>query len=153
VEREVEMTCPHCGEEVAADALVCRECGSDRDTGWAPHADNYGLLPSEAGKPKRSFTWVVAAAVALLAFVAFVVGGGIALSVVVAAGALALGGARFIAHRPAPRADTMRELVTRARGDAALASRLLEAELARRPEMTRAQAARLAVARLDRDRR
>ena len=26
--------CPHCGADVAVGARVCRECGSDADTGW-----------------------------------------------------------------------------------------------------------------------
>ncbi len=26
--------CPHCGAEVRVGAAVCRECGSDADTGW-----------------------------------------------------------------------------------------------------------------------
>lgn len=26
--------CPHCGADVAVGAVVCRECGSDADTGW-----------------------------------------------------------------------------------------------------------------------
>jgi hypothetical protein len=28
--------CPHCGADVAVGAKVCRECGSDADTGWQP---------------------------------------------------------------------------------------------------------------------
>jgi hypothetical protein len=26
--------CPHCGEPVPADAISCRHCGSDAETGW-----------------------------------------------------------------------------------------------------------------------
>lgn len=28
------FACPHCGADVAVGAKVCRECGSDADTGW-----------------------------------------------------------------------------------------------------------------------
>ncbi|MBL8736853.1 MAG: hypothetical protein JNL12_10530 [Planctomycetes bacterium] len=28
------FVCPHCGADVAVSAKVCRECGSDADTGW-----------------------------------------------------------------------------------------------------------------------
>lgn len=28
------FVCPHCGADVGVTAAVCRECGSDADTGW-----------------------------------------------------------------------------------------------------------------------
>jgi len=28
------FVCPHCGADVVVTAKVCRECGSDADTGW-----------------------------------------------------------------------------------------------------------------------
>lgn len=28
------FVCPHCGADVVVGAKVCRECGSDADTGW-----------------------------------------------------------------------------------------------------------------------
>jgi hypothetical protein len=33
--RPRSFTCPVCGSAVAAGALVCRECGSDENTGWS----------------------------------------------------------------------------------------------------------------------
>ena len=30
--------CPHCGAPVAVDAISCRECGSDAETGWSDEA-------------------------------------------------------------------------------------------------------------------
>ena len=40
------FVCPNCGADVRGDALACRECGSDENTGWAPDADKW-----EAGIP------------------------------------------------------------------------------------------------------
>ncbi len=31
--------CPVCGEEVPRDALACRECGADHNSGWRTDAD------------------------------------------------------------------------------------------------------------------
>ena len=28
------IPCPHCGEPPPRDAIACRECGSDAETGW-----------------------------------------------------------------------------------------------------------------------
>ncbi len=36
------FVCPHCGAEVSARARVCRECGSDAETGWSEDADKWG---------------------------------------------------------------------------------------------------------------
>jgi uncharacterized membrane protein YvbJ len=30
-------TCPHCGADIKANAIVCPECGSDDQTGWSSH--------------------------------------------------------------------------------------------------------------------
>lgn len=32
------FTCPHCGADVPLGAAVCRECGSDAETGWSENA-------------------------------------------------------------------------------------------------------------------
>jgi len=29
------VCCPHCGGEIASDAVSCRHCGSDSRTGWS----------------------------------------------------------------------------------------------------------------------
>lgn len=33
------MTCPHCGAELKPDATFCRQCGSDKNTGWKDGAE------------------------------------------------------------------------------------------------------------------
>ena len=33
------FNCPHCGELVEIGVLVCRECGSDSETGWSESPD------------------------------------------------------------------------------------------------------------------
>ncbi len=41
-------TCPNCGADLPANAKVCRECGSDEETGWSEQARSDGLgLPDE----------------------------------------------------------------------------------------------------------
>jgi len=153
-------TCANCGSELREGARACRECGSDDETGWAQHATHYGALPSDSDPvaddaPRRSWRWLVATVVMLVAFVAAYVGGGaIAMAIPVAAGALGLVVARLLGRRSSLRpAAGMRELMIRASGDAALASRLVDAELARRPDVSRDEAIRLAIAHLDHDRR
>ena len=36
--REI-FECPHCGADVFVGAKVCKECGSDADTGWQSEED------------------------------------------------------------------------------------------------------------------
>jgi len=39
-EREY-FDCPHCGARVEVGATVCRECGSDAETGWSEAANEW----------------------------------------------------------------------------------------------------------------
>ena len=42
------VICPHCGESIRRDALSCRHCGSDDNTGWSYATDYDGVdLPEE----------------------------------------------------------------------------------------------------------
>ena len=36
------FVCPHCGADVPVGARVCRECGSDDETGWSDDAEVWG---------------------------------------------------------------------------------------------------------------
>ncbi|MGR3219736.1 MAG: zinc-ribbon domain-containing protein [Candidatus Anammoxibacter sp.] len=53
------FVCPNCGAELALNALACRECGSDENTGWSDETMYDGLdLPSDfddADQPSKSF--------------------------------------------------------------------------------------------------
>lgn len=77
--------CPHCGADLAPNAKVCPECGSDEQTGWSEAAKEDALgIPDESfnynefvqrefeGKDvgSRSFHWVwwLVAVVLLAAF-------------------------------------------------------------------------------------
>lgn len=75
--------CPHCGAEVPARARVCRECGSDADTGWLDDGEiEYrgvdlpdGWGPEHDGqKPARRYArWrTIAALVTVAAMLAWV---------------------------------------------------------------------------------
>jgi predicted ATP-dependent serine protease len=79
------FVCPHCGAEVAVTAKVCRECGSDADTGWQSTEEvEYQSLDlpqgyradeaheSNALPPSRPSKWFVF--VVLLMLVLFVLG-------------------------------------------------------------------------------
>jgi hypothetical protein len=45
-----DFVCPHCGTIVPADSPSCPECGSDRETGWAPDAHLSDWLPPKQGE-------------------------------------------------------------------------------------------------------
>ena len=66
--------CPHCGADVAVGKRVCRECGSDADTGWQDDAeidyqsvdipDGYGPDDDSTQLSSRSRPlWIVVAAI------------------------------------------------------------------------------------------
>ncbi len=43
--------CPHCGEELAPDAVACLACGSDASTGWQEDAESSSVeLPDPYGE-------------------------------------------------------------------------------------------------------
>lgn len=79
------FVCGHCGADVAVTAKVCRECGSDADTGWQSTEEvEYQSLDlpqgyrddaaheSNALPPSRPSKWFVF--VVLLMLVLFVLG-------------------------------------------------------------------------------
>lgn len=70
------FACPHCGAEVKQGAKVCRECGSDADTGWQSEEEiDYQSLdlpqgwsedpehPAATPSPKRGLWFTVVAVV------------------------------------------------------------------------------------------
>lgn len=86
-DNSVTMICPHCGNEIKADATFCRHCGSDRNTGWKEGAefsdeelpDYEEILENEFGddpnspyhkKKKANPITIVAAIIVALAFIA-----------------------------------------------------------------------------------
>ena len=44
------VLCPHCGEKIAREALACRHCGSDDNTGWSDSTYMDGLDLPESGE-------------------------------------------------------------------------------------------------------
>lgn len=75
--------CPHCGAELPDGAISCKECGSDKDTGWAEGAEYANLelpdydeiLENEFGPRKKSpskiFTAIIAGILVLVLAVVF----------------------------------------------------------------------------------
>lgn len=69
------FSCPHCGARVRRDAVSCRECGSDAETGWSGEEpwdadggyaedDDFDYdeyvgreFPDDAGSPPRRTPW------------------------------------------------------------------------------------------------
>ncbi|MDX1952531.1 MAG: zinc-ribbon domain-containing protein [Verrucomicrobiota bacterium] len=82
--------CPNCGEEVPPRAKACPGCGSDETTGWSEraHAENLGI-PDDSfdyneyikrefegeTRSRRNRVWVVVAAILLVVFLYFTIGG------------------------------------------------------------------------------
>ena len=157
IEGDSPVTCPHCGSEVPDGAAFCKECGSDADTGWARHADHYGLVSEDSIEPPRSAGRVAKVAVALVvvaALAAFFVGGGTTLFVALGVCAIAFIAVQLWRRNPiVRRSSALRELLALTRGDPGLAERLIAFERERRPGLTREQAIQSASARLEQDRR
>jgi hypothetical protein len=149
------MICPNCGAEVPPCARACRECGSDERTGWS--RDGGDLLPSEPASPRspsRAWGRIGVAAITLGAFVTcWILGGALALAAGVIVAAALFGVSRLRVSAPMRERELQRRLASRARGDADLPRRLVEAEMRRRPGITRLQALELALSRLEHDRR
>lgn len=61
-------TCPHCGAPLSPRAVACRECGSDRETGWNPDADYLSVdLPEEPLESGRGPAWRTVAVLCVIA--------------------------------------------------------------------------------------
>ena len=58
--------CPNCGEPVADNAVACRECGSDADTGWREDPDYYSIELPEDSPPRSGPPWTVTLTIVLL---------------------------------------------------------------------------------------
>ena len=69
--------CPNCGEPLPQNAVACRACGSDAETGWRDDVDYYSIeIPEEDDDEVRASLsrrpgWPVKVAVALLVIVVF----------------------------------------------------------------------------------
>jgi hypothetical protein len=50
------FVCPNCGAEVSLKAKVCRECGSDENTGWSEDTMYDGLDLPEIETPDEQPT-------------------------------------------------------------------------------------------------
>ncbi len=48
--------CPHCGADLPPKAKVCRECGSDEQTGWSEEAGAAGAS-ARMGIPEDDFDY------------------------------------------------------------------------------------------------
>ena len=90
------FVCPHCGANVPAGAMSCRDCGADDETGWSENAgeweDNvpssgHGSddeldydefiareLPNQAPVSGRRRVWTVVVAIVILAFLIWALG-------------------------------------------------------------------------------
>lgn len=84
--------CPVCGAGVHPDALACRECGADHNSGWRADAEDGLDLPDdgfdydefirrEFGDPMKppgikTIWWIVAVGLLIILIVAWIAGGG-----------------------------------------------------------------------------
>lgn len=81
--REI-FECPHCGADVALGSKVCRECGSDADTGWQESEqidyasvdipDGYGPADHGSGTVSdRPRLWIVLTALLVAVALVFLI--------------------------------------------------------------------------------
>jgi uncharacterized membrane protein YvbJ len=79
---ENTFPCPHCGNNLPANATSCKECGSDKSTGWAEDAEDAGasadipteftdsdyddFVKKEFGHPFLLNPWLIATALVIL---------------------------------------------------------------------------------------
>lgn len=154
--------CPHCGADVPVGARSCPVCGSDEETGWSDAADYGHLLPTD---DEDELPIVGTSAVPWLPFligVSALVVVAVVLSreqlilpiLLLAALAAALLARRSRAVGPTDRETALyQRLLARARGDSALADRLVAHEAQRNPAGSRAQHLQSALDRWERDAR
>ncbi len=89
---QAPKTCPVCGEDVHPNALACRECGADHNSGWREDAETYngidlpddefdydeftrrefGQSAKSAGM--RTLWWIVAIALLVISIIALLGG-------------------------------------------------------------------------------
>jgi hypothetical protein len=148
------MLCPNCGSLVPVGALSCRDCGSDRSTGWSKEAKHAHLLPDDDGlpapRPTPASPWVAIVVGMVATGLLYAAGVRWAALVVVAA---VIGYFVFQRFRGEGSEHALfAQLVARCR-DRELAERLIEAQRARFPDASRAELIRKALERLSRDRR
>ncbi len=161
------FTCPNCGADVPLKARACPECGSDKETGWSEEAQYIHLLPdrgntdsSNSGSPAKT-RWqqygISIVAVLLIATFLMLQGftwAGYVVPIVAAVIALIYGLTGTSANSNAGLENQLyKQLLQRARGDRALAERLLTYEQQRAPEANRLQLLQNAIYRWDRDHR
>jgi hypothetical protein len=152
--------CPHCGAEVANDAVVCPECGSDDETGWSEETayDGLGLYdePVAQGYSLR-MKWGVTAVTLLIlfAFIAAVFRWGIYLIPLVLLGiGYAYYRANVLPHTTSSREKQLyADLLLKARGDKALVERWIGYEWQRNPGAERLELLEDALQRWYRDNR
>ena len=153
--------CPHCGADVAWDAVVCPECGSDDETGWSEETayDGLGVYdvePAPTGYSPR--TKIVVTAVTLLilsAFIATVFRWGIYLIPLVLLGVVcAYYYANILPHTASSREQKLyADLLLKARGDKALVERWIGYEWQRNQGASRTELMEDALQRWYRDNR
>lgn len=77
--KRATFECPNCGADVPVRAKVCRECGSDADTGWKSSEeidyqsidipDGYGPDGAYTDEPRRGFAFLKRGYVRVVALV------------------------------------------------------------------------------------
>ena len=154
--------CPVCGTEVDYDAIVCPECGSDDETGWSEETRYDGIYFYDDEPAPRNITSRWTRVIIILVLGVFSV---VALANLQELGlylilVLILGGGAYYywtqirPQQPARQEEQLLQtLLRQARGDRALAERLIEYEQQRNPDANRQVWIADAIDRWERDRR
>ncbi|MCP4425709.1 MAG: zinc ribbon domain-containing protein [Chloroflexi bacterium] len=156
--------CPHCGAEVDYDAPACPECGSDDETGWSEDTAYDGLyldddepLPESGWFSTGSKTVVTGLAIIIVValLMGMVPGGFYWLPVLLLAIGLVYYATTVYAPNTRPAVEKLlyANLLTKARGDAAMVERWIGYERRFSPEADRVELMEDAIRRWERDNR
>ncbi|MEM7331646.1 MAG: zinc ribbon domain-containing protein [Chloroflexota bacterium] len=160
--------CPECGADVPVGAHFCPECYSDEETGWSEEAEYADLLPYDAGdslaqeffggnvSESTNNNRYVLIALSVFTVIALVVSIGVGNPVFVILTLLGIG-AYYYWTQNKPDSSAKREkalyqdLLSKARGDAALVQRWLDYEKSKNPDSTQLELMEDALIRWERD--
>ena len=148
------FTCPVCGNQVRTDAIACRQCGSDAETGWAKDRAYEHVMPEEEHDRPRPRWWTKLAVLTMsvILLLAMLPHHRWVLYLLPALAILFIAW-KVVKRGGASQSGLMAELIARCQHDRELAERLVETERGKLPNASEKELIGRALARLQRHRR